>query len=379
MLNRCRITPINISLVGDSMAIFVYDSKGNSEQIFVTFEYTEDRVNKIRTIPGRKWDAAKRHWVLPFNEGTFRYMERVFEEGLDIAPLLQEKINNVFEYSKRRKVLLDKMDEELILKGYTKPTRKNYLGHARRFLCNQLKSYEEITYNDIRNYIIYLLEVQNRSHSFTNQAVSSLKFFSTAILKIGAIEFCLPCAKRQKILPDILSPAEVYKILNSVENVKHKAILYVTYSAGLRVSEVISLKTKDIDTSRMLIHIRQAKGRKDRYTLLSETALRTLREYVSKYKINDWLFPGQDEGTHISERTAQKVFKDACVKAGIKKDVSIHTLRHSFATHLLEAGTDLRYIQELLGHSNSKTTEIYTHVTRTNLSNIRSPLDSLGM
>jgi integrase/recombinase XerD len=129
----------------------------------------------------------------------------------------------------------------------------------------------------------------------------------------------------------------------------------------------------------MLIHVRQAKGRKDRYTLLAETTLGILKEYASKYKIKEWLFQGQDDNSHISERTVQKIFKEACKSAGIKKDVSVHSLRHSFATHLLEAGTDLRYIQELLGHSSAKTTEIYTHVTKANLTKIRSPLDSFKM
>ena len=150
------------------------------------------------------------------------------------------------------------------------------------------------------------------------------------------------------------------------------------YSAGLRVGEVVKLKIEDIEVKRKLIRVRGGKGRKDRYTVLSEIALRTFREYVDKYKPEKWLFPGQRKDKHISTRTVQAIFEKARDKAGIKKDATVHSLRHSFATHLLESGVDLRYIQELLGHKSSKTTEIYTHVSTKNLSKIKSPLDLMG-
>lgn len=156
---------------------------------------------------------------------------------------------------------------------------------------------------------------------------------------------------------------EVAKILSSVDNVKHKAILMLVYSAGLRVGEVVKLKPEDIDSKRMLIHIKGAKGRKDRYVMLSETALQILREYWRQYKPSKYLFQGAKADRYISIRTVQKILEHACQKAGIKKEITVHSLRHSFATHLLEAGTDLRYIQELLGHAHSKTTEIYPHVS----------------
>ncbi len=153
----------------------------------------------------------------------------------------------------------------------------------------------------------------------------------------------------------------------------------LVYSAGLRVGEVVRLKPEDIDSKRMLIHIRGSKGIKDRYSLLSRKALEILREYRRKYKHGKWLFGGAKEDRHLSIRSVDKIFKNACDKAGIKKDVSVHTLRHSFATHLLEGDTDLRYIQELLGHAHSKTTEIYTHVSTKNLGKITSPLETLNL
>lgn len=153
--------------------------------------------------------------------------------------------------------------------------------------------------------------------------------------------------------------------------------MFLTYSAGLRVGEVVKLKAQDIDSHRMLIHVVQEKGQKDRYTILSEIALEQLRKYFKLYKPEEWLFPDQNDSEYITERTVQIVFENACILAKITKKVSIHSLRHSFATHLLDGGIDLRYIQELLWHSSSKTTEIYTHVTQKNISNIQSPLDKL--
>jgi len=162
-----------------------------------------------------------------------------------------------------------------------------------------------------------------------------------------------------------------------VSNIKHKVILMLIYSAGLRVSEVVRLRPEDLDTQRKLIHIRGGKGRKDRYTMLSDVALKMLSIYMQAKVPESWLFSGQKADAHITTRTVQKIFDDAVKKAGIRKEVSVHSLRHSFATHLLESGVDLRYIQELLGHKSSKTTEVYTHVSNKDLSKIRSPLDSI--
>lgn len=174
-----------------------------------------------------------------------------------------------------------------------------------------------------------------------------------------------------------MSGEEVFRILSSVANVKHKAILMLIYSAGLRVSEVVKLRVEDIDTQRKLIHLKGAKGRKDRCTILSEVALESLKEYWGEYKSEKWLFSGAEDGRHISTRTVQAIFEQAKNKANIRKDVTVHSLRHSFATHLLESGIDLRYIQELLGHKSSKTTEIYTPVSNKYLGKIISPLDTM--
>ena len=163
-------------------------------------------------------------------------------------------------------------------------------------------------------------------------------------------------------MPEVLNTEEITAILNATENLKHKAILMTIYSAGLRIGEAINLKIKDIDSQRMQIRVEQGKGKKDRYTLLGIKTLEILRKYVAEYKPKEWLFEGV-KGENYSQKGIQAILKKSVEKVGIKKHITVHTLRHSFATHLLEAGTDLRYIQSLLGHSNSKTTEIYTHIT----------------
>jgi len=221
-----------------------------------------------------------------------------------------------------------------------------------------------------------LVDQREVSTSTLNTAINALKFYYGGVLKKRfAYEIKRP--KKDKKLPVVLSQEEVFKILSAVNNIKHKAILMLIYSAGLRVSEVVKLKLEDIDIQRKLIHVEDAKGRKDRYTMLSEVAMETLREYQEKYKPEMWLFAGAKPERHISTRTVHAIFEQACDKAEILKGVSVHSLRHSFATHLLESGVDLRYIQELLGHKSSKTTEIYTHVSNKDIGKIKSPLDSL--
>ncbi|HIE33855.1 MAG TPA: recombinase XerC [Candidatus Altiarchaeales archaeon] len=201
----------------------------------------------------------------------------------------------------------------------------------------------------------------------------ALSFFHTKWLR--AIFYEMKWMKKDKKLLVVLSREEVGRTLKSPVNIKHRVILVIAYSGG--VGEVVKLKSEDIGANRKLIHIKVSKGRKDRYTLLSDVVLQTLREYWKKEGPKKWLFSGWNEEKHITARTVQKVFHNACKKAGINKDVSAHSLRHSFATHLLADGIDLRYIQELLGHKSSKTTEIYTHVSTKNLSAIKNPLDSL--
>ncbi|MGH4140025.1 tyrosine-type recombinase/integrase [Clostridium sp.] len=194
--------------------------------------------------------------------------------------------------------------------------------------------------------------------------ISAIKFLCNEVLRQNIIIELLSRPKKEYKLPNVLSFQDVTKILVALKNEKQKTILFLIYSAGLRVGEGIKLKSQDIDIQRMIIHVVQGKGKKDRYTILSEIALEQLRKYYKLYKPEIWLFPGQNNKEYITERKVRRIFQHACIAARITKKATAHTLRHSFETHLLECGIDLRYIQELLGHSSSKTTEIYTHVTQ---------------
>lgn len=243
----------------------------------------------------------------------------------------------------------------MIVRGFSPRSIKAYCGHINRFSA-------------------YLTANHNYSHSYVNQAISSVKFYCLKVLKLDDnTPYIRP--KKENKLPNVLSLLEVKLILEALQNIKHKAILYITYSSGLRVSEVVRLRLDDFDRDRKTLRIRQGKGRKDRYTLLSEIALEIVNRYCDQEKPVKWLFPGQQKECHLTERSVQKIFEHALIKSGIIKNVSIHSLRHSFATHLLEGGIDIRYIQELLGHQSIHTTQRYTHVSIKDARRIKSPLD----
>lgn len=237
-------------------------------------------------------------------------------------------------------------------------------------------SITEYTALAVEQFNLEFIVKQGKSINYQNQCINGIKkFYKFLALDFEAQHLIRP--KREKKLPTVLSPQEVKSILDNTVNLKHKAMLSLIYSCGLRISEALSLKPEHIDSKRMFVYVQQAKGKKDRYTILSEKALVILRDYFMVYQPKTFLFEGQQAGEKYSDRSAQQVLKQSVARSGIKKRVTLHTLRHSFATHLLEGGTDIRYIQELLGHSSPKTTMIYTHVTSGSLQKIINPLDKL--
>ena len=217
------------------------------------------------------------------------------------------------------------------------------------------------------------------SRAHYGQIVSAVRFLLRHILLRPDLIGAAPWPRRQRALPTVLSVEKVRQLLAVTDNPRHRALLMLLYSTGMRVSEVANLRIADIDPDRHLVHVRRGKGRKDRYTLLSDVAWTALRDIIplSQDATDAWLFPADRPSRHVNVRTIQKVVARARAKAGIRKRLTPHTLRHSFATHLLESGTDIRYIQELLGHASTRTTEIYTHVTHRDLARIRNPLDAL--
>jgi integrase/recombinase XerD len=273
--------------------------------------------------------------------------------------------------------LKDRMKMDMELKNFSIRTVKTYLGCVEKFAAYYRKSPEDLGQEDIRNYLHYLRKERNLATSSINQAHGALKFLYQTTLGRNWDSLRVPRGKNPKKLPIVLSQEEINAIFSQVKNLKHKAILMTIYSGGLRLSEATHLKVGDIDSKRMLIRVEQGKGKKDRYTLLGQRTLEVLRIFFRIYKPKDCLFFSKQIDKPINNTSVQKVFKAALKKAGIRKNASIHTLRHSFATHLLEAKTDLHHIQRLLGHSSPKTTAIYLHVTRNDLKRIISPIDLL--
>lgn len=268
-----------------------------------------------------------------------------------------------------------RMEEDMELKGFSSRTRTCYLSHVRDFVRHQGRSPDQLGCEEVRSYLHYLIHDKQVSRSAVAQAYSALKFFYATTLHRGWEMDTIPRIKREKKLPVVLSYAEVQAILSGIGNIKHRAVLTTIYSAGLRLSEALHLKLTDIDSQRMMIRVDQGKGNKDRYTILAQRTLDVLREYWKACQPVDWLFPGDRKDRPMGPTTIQRVFKLARERAGIQKPASVHTLRHCFATHMLEAGTDLYYIQQLLGHGSLKTTSIYLHLGRKGLAQAVSPLD----
>jgi len=273
--------------------------------------------------------------------------------------------------------LREQMLADLQLKGLTPKTQKIYLREVRNYAKYFGKSPEELGEKELREYLLYLLNERKLAKGTYRFYYQGLKFLYKHTLKREEVVEKIRCPRGKKKLPVVLDIAEVKALLSVMENIKHRAILTITYSAGLRISETAHLKVSDIDSKRMMVRVQQGKGGKDRYTILSKTALECLRQYWRSYHPKEWLFEGQKEGAHVCISSIRQVFLEAKERAGIIKPASPHTLRHSFATHLIEAGTSLHHVQLLLGHRSPTTTTVYLHVSRMNLAQVTSPLDSI--
>jgi len=285
--------------------------------------------------------------------------------------------NDLSKVSDINKKALNAQRETLILKGYSKNTQRTYYYEFAQFIYI-LGNHDASTLDQdrIRSYFVYCADVLNMKESRINSRYNAIKFYYEQVL--GRAKFCidLPRPKMPSQLPKHISVRDIKRLFDAVSNPKHLLMLKLCYGMGLRVSEIVNLKITDIDSGNMQVLLENAKGKKDRYVNLPESILEELRAYYKEYKPKKFLFEGQNGGQY-SIRSAQNVFKSAMRKAKINKDVGIHALRHSFATHLLENGTDISYIQSLLGHNSIKTTLRYTGVAQKNVKNVKSPLDRL--
>lgn len=338
----------------------------------------------VRSLAGRRWDPRRSVWSAPHpTEALVTLVAAFGEAGVvvhGVEPSRGDAFEEVASGERTSNVIIDRVRQALTLRGYSPRTRKVYLGQLRRFLewCGD----GEVVIPDDpaargRAYLLELIDRRRISKSYQNQVVSALRFLCESVLGQPALALRIPRPRKESRLPEVLSQEEVVRMLARSRNPKHRAILVLLYSAGLRVGEVVRLRPSDLDWDRGLVRVRGGKGDKDRYTLLAKRAMEALRVYRDAYPSDPWLFPGGKPDRHLTTRSVQRVVKRAARAANIEKNVTAHTLRHSFATHLLEGGTNLRIIQELLGHKSARTTQVYTHVARSALESVRSPLDNL--
>lgn len=336
--------------------------------IFIRFSYDLLLLAEIKKLVGSRWSQSQKCWYVP---DVVEYRKRFGLEQKTLGKYAINKINeiNIPEY---RRYL-----ETLQLKGYSQNTLRTYGNEFAQLLYilkgkHVAKCDEEL----IRRYILYCINTLKLTENTLHSRLNAIKFYFQEVLHRKKFFVEIPRPKKHSILPKVIHSVDVRKLFDVTENIKHNTMLKLSYGMGLRVSEIINLKVSDIDSRSMQVFIERGKGKKDRYANLPETILEQLRQYYLEYKPKEYLFEGQYGGQY-STRSVQLVFKNALHKAGINKKVGVHSLRHSFATHLMDKGTDVRLIQDLLGHKDIKTTLLYTHVSEKSIKKIKSPLDDL--
>ena len=338
-------------------------------------------LNVIRGLSGRRWDGRRRVWCVPRGREALNTLIAAFgASGVVVTVAHAEEAEAAPEgrIETSMSSILDRV--RLTLQGYSPRTRKVYVGQVRRLL-EWCEAHDKALPDDIaergRAYILELIQRRGISKSYQNQVVSALRFLCASVLGRSTLALRIPRPRKESRLPTVLSREEVARLIERARSPKHRALLVLLYSAGLRVGELVRLRPADLDADRGLLRVRGGKGDKDRYTLLARRALEVVDVDRVAYPSDGWLFPGGKPGRHLTARSVQRVVKRAARAVGIEKRVTAHTLRHSFATHLLESGTNLRIIQELLGHKSARTTQVYTRVTTTELASVLSPLDQL--
>lgn len=359
--------------------------KTKTGRLKLIFAFDKDFMNLLKNYPYHSWDAKNKWWTIPFSE---KYLE-------EIKDYANEKgINLIFENEPSGTDGVKRMGpydipnyrncpEEMILKlreiRYSEKTIKTYSAAFEEFI-NYYYRYEvnKIDEQMIIQFLRYLVMERKVSTSYQNQSINAIKFYYEKVLGGQRKFYFIDRPKKEKTLPTVLNEDEVKRLFANVDNIKHKCILMLAYSSGLRLGEIVRLRLVDIDRERMQIKVEQSKGKKDRYTKLAVKFLVILDQYLAQYKPKEFVFEGA-KGGEYSPSSIQNTIKAVSKRANIEKNVTMHTLRHTFGTHCLENGVDLRYIQSLMGHESSRTTEIYTHVTTKGFDNIKSPLDNLDI
>ena len=364
------------------------------ENILLSCPY-HSAINKIyKTLPYVRYSATHRAWYIKKSRTQLQQLSTALTgiATLNVQPLQLTAVEKATKETAHTKAvqyhLISNHNAEqlalylqtLILKGYSKATINTYKNEFSIYLQTiKNKKAESFTTQRLKDYLQYCHTELKLSENTIHSRMNAIKFYYEQVLKNEKLFWEIPRPKKQMILPKLLNETELGKLFKALNNKKHKAMLFTAYSAGLRVSEIVNLKIAHIDSKRMQIFIERAKGKKDRYVNLSPILLDILRDYIKNYphRPKVYLFESEQTSLPYPSRTVQQIFSNAKIKAGIRKEIGIHSLRHSFATHLLEKGTDIRFIKDLLGHFNIKTTERYLHVSKDRLVNIASPLDDL--
>lgn len=378
------------------------------ENIAICYENDYAINNLVRKLKDARWSQTYGCWYVPLVENSYRsvmdalktvaeidirllkhylqkrkQLKRTAVSSTNSSPVLKtaKAIGSLAgKLSKENLNALEKFIQLLKLKAYSASTIKTYRNEFLQLLqILKRRHVNDLTPEDLKRYMVYVMEKEGLKENTAHSRLNALKFYFEKVLGREKFFWEIPRPKKPAQLPKVLGEDELSKLFKALTNSKHKAMLFTAYSAGLRVSEVAALKLKHIDSERMQIFVQQSKGKKDRYVILSPVLLDILRSYIKNYKPKPsiYLFESEQTGRAYPTRTIQRIFQLAKKKAGIRKEVGIHSLRHSFATHLLEKGTDIRYIKDLLGHFDIRTTERYLHVSKRDLVNIISPLDEL--
>ncbi|MGM5471416.1 site-specific tyrosine recombinase/integron integrase [Flavobacteriaceae bacterium LMO-SS05] len=353
-----------------------------AHQVCLTFPFNEDLIALARGLSGARWSATFRCWYVPYDSTIISRITTLFEGHATLINKIDHSLIGKTKHDKRvrdinashRTILLGFRDY-LRGKRYSNSTVSTYLA----LTADLVEFYNDTPLEDLTNrsvelFIERIMVPKNYSVSTHRQFISALKLFCLYYPSCKINDVALTMPKKDKRLPSVLSQEEVLDLIRCTQNLKHRTILALIYSCGLRIGELIGLKLKDIDVDRRQVVVRQGKGRKDRYVILAESFLPLLKNYILSYQPKLFVFEGQSKAQYSPE-SIRSFLKGSCKKAGISKYVTPHTLRHSYATHLLEQGIDIRYIQELLGHAKPETTMIYTHVSKKDLLQIKSPLD----
>ena len=374
-----------------------------TENIAICYPASSKLNSMVKKIKNAKWSHTNKCWYVPLGRENYNSILIIFKDKahIDNSTLkawLQKKQqvqatlpedrpattakklvkSPAFNLCDENILALQQFVQHLTLKAYSPSTINTYRNELIQLLqLLKQKDVNSLTAGDLKRYMQYAMEKEGISENTAHSRLNALKYYFEQVLGREKFFWEIPRPKKHMILPKVISEEKVIAGLLPVKNVKHKTLLLLAYSAGLRVSEVIKIKITDINSDRMQIAINKAKGKKDRMVTLSSHILLLLREYYKLYKPKKWLFEGQYPGEHYGARSAQLIFKEAYKNLGLPHNCSFHSLRHSYATHLLENGTDITYIQKLLGHNDIKTTLRYTHVSNKDIGKIESPLDKI--